>query len=741
MNKSIHVAPPPKLSPEEQAKLVRVIKGHLQQIETGRKETVDVIEKFVKMHEGDYSWRVLEGGIWEKSNVGVPMAKMIATAFSAKIEDELIGSERPITVTPQRHDDQEEAEQQGAYWTWELMEQIRIGRSFSEACWLMPITGTAITKRAWRTRRARYPNIVELMVDAAGKPVSFPSGAPVNRQSKIEEEGHPARMRRMMGHNIKVATNAAGERVQLPEGAKWGKHEVMEEVVHYDNAEHVVIPAFADFYADITRASLDDCDFKGHLYRRSVSWLVETARSEGGAEAGWIMEEVEKTATAGRRAVHESVPKTDQAKPHLGENPGGDLLSFIEGQEYSRQLDLVECYLKYDANGDEIPENVVALYDKQRESLLWIDWLANVYEDCKDPFTAHSFFRIAGRWRGMGVYEYLKQGFEYIDKTFSRVNLRESMAANPMTWRKSGNFVTAPTDWGPGESTELMPNAKAEDSLGFWKMPEGGALEWKMFEFMLQLLQMATAVINGASRGGAGMPAANTATGISAVVDDASTLYSMLIRRERESAEEDVRGLVSLVQQNLNRDRAFRYLKNGKLVDASVSPEDIRDLSYDVKFTLSKLGGARRGADLQNALKVIGAWLQLPGEYQKRTRTMFIQLLGTLGMESAEQLLPSEKDLQAEQTRDEAIKGAAQAILQLAEKIQQATMDPVKVMAAEAAKIGSGLMQLAAQPIETNGEGEDGEPAGTAAGEALEDVADAVSPAGRKLPDLLPNRG
>jgi hypothetical protein len=714
-------APVPQLSADVLQRLSNDIEQAIKSVEEGRRGVVDRIKKFRAFHQGDYSERTQgpDAGIFKLSNVAVPLAKGIATAFSAKVEDELVGGDSPLCVQPENAEDRKEADEFERYWKWELFGDIKFGESTSEGLAVVPVEGTAIKKRRWRTRKTYFPRR-ESRLHLGAEQVNLPDGTPII-------EGRVQMVERRHSNPLLATVGMKERMIQLPDGTfgpslkgdmEFRDVTVKDSVTHYDNAESVLIP-FEDFLADVTAASLDDLDFKGHQYSIPMHELLDLVRQdmeqaeEIGEESGWVLDHLFQVKNSAGDTPSQEGTGTDSAQKtaplfRLGESAsnfwsrmGGGMDN--NSQNPYRRLQLVECYMRWDADGDGWPEDIIVIWDRKLKLVLWCDWLVNHFEDCKDPFTAHAFIRIPGRWRGMGVYEYLDEEITYIDKVFSRMNWRTAMSANPMTWQVDQNFVVPPKQWGPGERVKLQQNAVASQSLGFWVMPQQEEMEWKFFQFFLQLVQLCTGMTNASQGDASSLPSSATATGVATIVEEGNKLYRMFIRRLKLSLEDEVGGLVRLIQQNVKKERVFRYRKGLEYVIARMSPEKIREMKFDVRVVLSKMSSLRRVADTKSAIDVVNSFMALQPEMMIRLRPMFVQLLVSHNIVDAEDILPSDEELKNEQQRDAMLQQAAEKIVASAQQVAGAQIAPEKQISQDLMGVAQMLLQIAARPPEAGG--------------------------------------
>ncbi len=715
MKRKREVPLPPKLTVDEVATLQAVIEQRLELCEAGRKERVDKILQYRKMHRDDFSHRATPGSIYEQSNIAVPLMKGVATSYQSKIEDELLSSETPFQVKPRELDDKDRAELYDHYWTFEIIDQMKFGRSASEGIGVLTVEGTAIKKRSWKVEKSYFPSIKSVLHDPEGNPMLDPDGEYIY-------EGHPM---------VEVAPTAiqklaslgfAQPKVHLLFGEEPGPEmtdahyydeiEVKDSITHYDGAVSKTIP-FEDFICSLNVDSINASPIVGHKHQNRLYEILDRVaettdgdlEDEAVTAAGWIVDNLEKlkdspdgSSTEGSK----SAPGATKPDPTLGEvhAPGLDNLS---ADALHKNINLVECYLKYDVDGDGKLEDLVVLIEADSKMPLWVVYLVSVYEDCKLPFEVYKLFHVANRWYGMGPYEYLEMAQEFVDRVFNRMNFRTSMSANPLGWSKPTNFLKGPKKWGPGEKVELIGTATIEQSMGFIQMPSMEGVDWQHFQFFISLIQLVTGVSNAAQGDIASLPSTQTATGITSIINEGNKLYRMLIRPSQDSMESELSGLVRLNQQNLDEEKVVRYFSNSRReeIRQTISPDELRDLQFDVKIVLSKSGLEQKANTTARAIEILKGWMDVPPQYQAMFRDLYVQLLQTIGIVDAERIIPSVESIESDQQRDQIIQQAIEQIAAAAQKIEGAEMDPKKQVAGELLALVQVLQQAMSVPPES----------------------------------------
>ncbi len=706
--------PPPQLNEAQVTMLQKVIEERLTQAETGRLERIKKIQRYRAMHQDDYSHRVEAGSIYEVSNIGVPLLKAVATSYAAKVEDELLSAEAPFQVKPREDDDKDKAELYGAYWNFEIMDQMGFAKSASEGIAVCCVEGTAIKKRSWRIDRSYFPAIKHALHDPNGNPMMDPDGEHIFEDHPVAEVEPTAVEKFFTAGMAKPRQHVMfGDEVG-PELTENHTHEpitVKESITHYDGAESKVIP-FEDFICSLNVDSINASPIVGHKYQNRLHEVMErvseTANGDTGEEsvtaAGWIFANLVKLKDlpdADSSEGGQNTPGLNKPNTKLGESQSSGV-GYLSNDKLHKKVNLIECYLKYDIDDDGTLEDIIVLIEAETKMPLWIVYLVSVYEDCKLPFDVIGFFQVPNRWYSMGPYEYLECAQDFVDRVFNRMNYRTSMSANPITWHKPENFVKPPKRFGPGERCQLRGTFNIEQSMGFITMPSMEGVEWQHFQFFISLIQLTTGVSNAAQGDVSSLPSTQTATGITSIINEGNKLYRMFIRRQQGAMEREIGGLVRLNQQNLNEEKVVRYFSNTQRSDVQgmVNPEDLREIEFDVKITLSKTGLEQKSNMIARAIQILQGWIQVPPQFQAMFRDLYVQLLQTIGIVDAERILPSVESIEEDQGQDQQLQQIIEQISAAAQKIEGAEMDPKKQVAGELMSVMEALQQMIAVPPE-----------------------------------------
>lgn len=687
------LVPPPNLDPYKRAILEFRIDALVKSYEDAMTEFCAKLARFEAMHRDDMKFRAKEGTIFEKSNIQVPICKSIAINYAAKLYQILVG-EALLQCKPQGIEDKLEAEKFQKYFTFELDDEVHISDARAKTLQIVSVKGTAVTKRRWKTVASYFNRLKPQLHDEQGQPVFDHMGKPVGKDYPQADFPHENILYRMAGMTQKRLDFGGQPGPMLRPDSEFRNVQTKEKIVHYDNLEIVNI-RMDDFICDLTVEHIDDSELKGHRYDEKLweVWAKIAAQAmelqemgnplpQGELPPGWIRENVDLLKTIkGDSAAEGSADgaKAREPQENLGEKSFGGIS--LSKEEAFKTCHFVEVYLKHDTDGDGLPEDIIGIFETTLKKLVYLDWHVSSYVDCKSPFETHRIFPVPDRWIGMPPYEVLAGVQDFIDHVFNRINYRAGMNANPGTWIDPSVFSTPPSVWGPGCKFIVKPGQRGDLGFGFFVQPVVENIEVQHLQMFISLAQMISGVLNpGSSTQVGNLKGLDTAAGVNAMAASQDLMIDYHVASLLPSLERETEGAVRLIQQNLNAERVFRYAKGMEVITAVVTPEQIRELNFDIKIKLNKAGDQQKIQATQLAIQVITSFIALPAAEQLRLRGMFVSMLQAMGFVEADDLVPSIEELQKDQQNDQSLQEAGKKIAEAIQKIQGANLDPSKIV-------------------------------------------------------------
>lgn len=338
------------------------------------------------------------------------------------------------------------------------------------------------------------------------------------------------------------------------------------------------------------------------------------------------------------------------------------------------------------------------LYEKTNRLVVWCDFLINQYADCRRPFTVHVLIPVPNRWYGIGPYEFMDASQEFLDRCFNRMNHRNAMSANPGGWIDPSVFDVIPEVDGPGENWIVKAGMDGARGRGFYVMPQMERGEQYFIDLFMSLMRLVSGVTNPAAGEISNLPSQQTAHGTEAIIQEGNMHFNMLMQGPADSMSEETAGIIRLRQQNFDEDRVFRFDQGAVKVIQTVTKQDIQDLKFDVRIRVDR-NAVQVRADLAKAgMQIVQAYVALPAPYQIRMRNLFIMALKAVGIEEAEDVLPTKEELEKDQNNDATLSQAASKIGENVTRLRAMGKNPLSSIADALLGIVPMLQQVMVQP-------------------------------------------
>ncbi len=305
------------------------------------------------------------------------------------------------------------------------------------------------------------------------------------------------------------------------------KEEIQEEKVIYEGPmiygrtiKELVIPKNAD------SPEINEWDWVCDTYEKTFDWL---ARREGDIREGKF-ENIQK--------IYDDI--IAKASDH--------------NKAMRTPIKIFEWYGKYDINGDDKDEEIVAFVSPKHKVLL--GYMLSPFP--VRPFFHYQIIPMEGPPFGKGVPEFLSGMRDLVDATFNQLIDRGSITNNPP--------IIVPPDhedefnpFGPGVKW------KSENAPGYrvLELPKSEQMEFAKMEFLLGMVQKLFGVMDYAVADTGGLAGNRTASGIASVIGEGNIKFDDMIRALQDVNEDLYDFIVNLKADNL--DDNFIYMLTEQL--------------------------------------------------------------------------------------------------------------------------------------------------------------------------------
>lgn len=584
------------------------------------------------IYENNSEWRpAVQGGIFEISNLIVPVTRRIVRQMVARAVKFFVGTDPWFAALPEGAGDRELAEKVERYARYKL-DKNKVRESIKQALTLTFVRGECVVKTTHAEKDQVYKKVEKVLVDATGAPIFGADQDYITESDAFVASMSPSGMTVMI-------LQRDMETVQ-PLAPIYMEKLVTRRAVltHGPTAEPVY---YQDFICPLNATSIEDADFIAHLYDSPVMHLAEMYNKKSmvpeDAEAG--LEKLKIAIEQIRLAAGESGESkagAGQARAERGEQ-------VQSRNEANPTLEVAECYLRYDADGDGVTEEITLLLDVRNQKAIYYEYTANVTPDGKRPFTVLRVNPVDGRWYGIGAVEQFKTSQDFIDLCVNRLNFSQSASGRVTFWRPDATFEGSSNPnllLNTGGTYTLRPGFAAADALSYVTLPDvkNEQIDY-MLNYFTQLVQLESGVMNGGDQEFSGLPSSKLATGIRSIDQSGSEMFSQYILDLEAPMTQILDRLVVILLDKLDKTEAFNYLEGDALELMTITPEDVKSMRLNVKLLLTRYHGEQMLQSNAQAANLVIQFYGLPPEIQQRVGLFYSQSLKALGVVDAENII------------------------------------------------------------------------------------------------------
>lgn len=609
--------------------------------------------------------------IYDLSNESLNIVRNVTRFMKARCGEDVFGSAPWFTVTPVGTQDNALAGQINKHAPWKL-DQAQYSKHGKEGIGLALDLGEVVLKTTHRTTVDIHDKLELVLVDKrTGKEVLAPkfdeAGAPVIGEDgeqegdyiypedevlEVEEAPPPSFPKAGNATPATGKTAFAAPKVRqfyakdgrptsiaVSAATEFREKLIEKREVTYHGAD-VAATRFDDFIAPLNVASLDLAPAVGHVFERSVSQLRAKYFDESDEDSRVLFAMLESEPEG---------PKTQDTKPRetMGEAAAGR-----QRMHRNPNVKVTEIYLRdYDVFGDGIGRNVFLVLAADHDIPLYIEYLANVTPKGLLPFHAVAVNRVPGRWYGRGFYELYQNSQRLIDALINAILHRNENSADPVTfWQPDATeeghsekrFIRH-----PGKTYTLRAGKTAKDACQVLEFPDLDDRTWELVQLIMQLIQTDSGVTSAAQGDYSALPSASTATGVSSILQSASTLHRMLTEDLKDGFKPAVLFALLLIYARQDKDETFQYLEGGAAEVLTLSNARLLaqlEMNVTILLTRFHMREQRESAQLiiTNVLPQWVATLQASGlptvDIAANAQKLFVQVAKGADIQGAEQI-------------------------------------------------------------------------------------------------------
>jgi hypothetical protein len=395
---------------------------------------------------------------------------------------------------------------------------------------------------------------------------------------------------------------------------------------------------YKDFLFPENSTDLQTADLIAHLYDMNVMAVAQMFRGQYGEGDAAIAD-----MAAAVERLRDMMNLSNEPKAAAGQPRTDNQETDTKAAVGIPQVLVAETYLTYDADNDGILEEIMLVLDRQNETPIYYDYLANVTTKGNRPVYFIRPMPVDGRAYGMGAMELFDPEQEFVDLQINRHNFRTSDAGIVKFWNPSltqEGTRDANLKLNHGKTyTKRDLNTKKEDILDFVELPtDAKGLEF-LINFFMQMMQMKSGKVNGADRAVSGLPSSDTLGEEELITSSGDELFDRMLAHLFPGVKGCLAAVVDVIYANLNRVEVFNYFNGEADEILSLDPADVRDLAINVTLELSRTQArkAQQGGDKTTAL--VSWFYGLPFVLQQRVCTYARGQLKGLGVSQADKII------------------------------------------------------------------------------------------------------
>lgn len=585
---------PLRLTPDQEAEFTRTCRLRITELrrEMGLTENNDIIpggwmwlrQCHELYYQGDLTWRKAFGGIFLKSNVTLGSGLRHSRYISARVQDDLLGTE-PFFAAIGAKTDKEELAKQVEHYVQEEIEKGGIRDALQEAQKIAIYRNECVVKTGYIQDATPYVGEATVLVDyLTGEPVVTPekgifvyqddqvTPSPQDQNVMLLDSDPSFSMTDHPDQGIVVIPEMGtpGQPDYSPE--RLGKYEYFPELPQVLVKKQGIYAEGLDyrsFLCPLRVKSLHDADTVVHLYLETPSRLQKIY---GGIDCSQ------------QYFAYWNQPGQDKPKHEQGENDQPPTVIW-------QQIIVAEVYRRCDPDQTGDDKEIFLVMDLTNERPIYYNFLAN--HMAKRPFESlPGIEKVPGRWYGRGVYGMLDSHLFYEDVEASRSFFKNSQDAtiqfaykNAVEYWKNGQ----PPEIGTGDTNWVREDWDPEGKRKIiWR--ENMASDWKGDETLMNTMRQSSDALVGAistaSASESDFNQSKTATG-NQLVQQASDIIARATEQAHTAA-------INLILEQLV-DISLEHMDSSMLTTdpdsdqvALVNKNEARHLDRDVRLLLTR---------------------------------------------------------------------------------------------------------------------------------------------------------
>ncbi len=599
-------------------------------------------------------WRpTLLGGLYNESNLHLPLTNRIITQQSARAQKSFFGTAPYFNVAGLSGADADLGEDLNAWARHKLETESNVSSDLERAIDLAFIQGECVVKtsksklisyfKSWRTvaidpatkepfmaddgdyiydTDVFVPQMQDMIDEATGQPVLDEQGMPMQQETGL-----------MVLKRDMTTVQPAPDMRPLFQTVKLDLAKVLADKVQCKPIYYL------DFLCPIETTDVQNGTCI-HLYNMQIIEMASkylTDENFGNAP--------EEQLARIRKLVADLMPGTNENRLAAADQPRSEL-SESHTNDITRlepMVGIAEVWDWYDPYGDGVMRSIMCVMDREGRVPVYYDFVANVTDDGLRPFDVVRINPPAGRWHGQGNVERFWNLQIYTDLLINRSLFAESRAArvdfwNPQLTVEGSRDPALKLNWGATYTLKDATTDPAKVLQPVYLTNIKSQNLQTMLQTVQQMAQNMSGVTNVNDGAMAGMDTAKLATGIKNLENSGEEMFHAYITQLRPCLESILRRALRVVVSDIPRQKAaiqrFFDRPTGKML--SIDPLRLHDLTLDVALSMTTYKGQASLQQAQTAYPIVLQYTSSHPLVQSRLQPIVNQVLKSLEFKDAD---------------------------------------------------------------------------------------------------------
>lgn len=582
-------------------------------------EAQDSFKHRASEEDRDWEARRDKTSVFKTSNDSMNVVGAIAEFAAASAENDLFGAEPWFATVPMGRTDPKLADDLQKHLRWTLRDGVMVDH-FCQVIDHAATCGETFVKTSYQIETDEH-EAAALVLHAGNKPLVDEQGQYIDsEEAAVAFAATPAGKKRLRGKEL--AWKQAFRKVQTVI-----KQGVQQTIIHpNDIAFRETSPELDLQHTNVyvrVEMSVMEAMRRFKLSREDALKLAQMAQAQ--------IKDTEREQTKDSQMV----PADTTLQTELGAGDAERLLN--------SRIELVEGYVLADPVGDGRQRRCYIVFVAAAEDwLIYADYLANVSPKAELPVKCHVWERVKYRLYGRGFFSKYSTVQRFLDATWNAVKTRNEFHANPVTgFHRDCLVMDEMEDFtlDPGEAKELKKDKSLSDAFEFVTLPDADNRSMELFSTAIQLMQLRSGVSSASQGDVAGVPEANTATGIRQLMSRAAVILKRPINSLKRTISREFAFSTKLIYSNFDRDEAFVFGEGENAELVSITADQVKDLEMDVRLLLTQQQNQMKMEGTNAAINLFAAWLAVPEAEKGAARPLYMQGVKALEFDGAEEII------------------------------------------------------------------------------------------------------